>query len=74
MNTVANRESRSKRDRCDWKLDAYIFRRIDEIFGSRLTYQCCSYFSWRPNPFAEATDGFLPDWSSLSGFANPPGT
>jgi hypothetical protein len=29
LNTEADRESRSMMDRSDWKLDRYIFRRID---------------------------------------------
>ena len=82
LNTVADRESKSIRDRSDWKLDVNIFRRIDEIFGplevdlfaSRLTHQCCRYFSWRLDPYAEATDAFLQDWAAVRGFANPLGT
>ena len=80
LNTVADRESRCMRDRSDWKLDTNIFDRINQMFGplevvlfaSRLTHQCRRYFSWRPDPFAEATDAFLQDWSSVRGFANPP--
>ena len=40
--------------------------------ASRLTNQCRYYFSWRPDPFAEATDAFLQDWTTIKGFANPP--
>jgi hypothetical protein len=43
-----------------------------DLFASRLTSQCRRYFSWRPDPFAEATDAFLQDWTVLKGFANPP--
>ena len=43
-----------------------------DLFASRLTHQCQRYFSWRPDPFAEATDAFLQDWLGLKGFANPP--
>jgi hypothetical protein len=67
-------------DRSDWKLDRYIFKRINrrygpltvDLFASRLTSQCHRYFSWRPDPYAEATDAFLQDWSIEKGFANPP--
>ena len=40
--------------------------------GPRLTNQCHCYFSWRPDPYAEATDAFLQDWTAVKGFANPP--
>ena len=58
LNMVVNRESRSIWDRSDWKLDVNIFTRIDEIFFplevdlfvSRLTHQCCHYFSTESRP------------------------
>lgn len=37
-----------------------------------LTHQLPQYFSWKPDPLAEATDAFLQDWSALKGYANPP--
>ena len=56
------------------------FQRIDQTFGplkvdlfaSRLTHQCRRYFSWQPDPFAEVTDAFTQDWSTMNWFANPP--
>lgn len=42
-----------------------------DLFESRLINQCHRYFSWRPDPFVEATDAFLQDWR-MRGFANPP--
>ena len=42
-----------------------------DLFASRLTNQCHRYFSWRPDPFAEAVDAFLQDWRNMKGFANP---
>ena len=42
------------------------------LFASRLTHQLPHFFSWRPDPLAEATDAFQQDWSLLAGFANPP--
>ena len=80
MNDVADRELRSMKDRSDWKLNRSIFLEINEIYGplevdlfvSRLTNQCHHYFSWRPDPFAVATDAFLQDWTRVKGFANPP--
>ena len=44
------------------------------MFASRLTTQLKSFFSWRPDPEAEALDAFNQDWSTLRGrgYANPP--
>ena len=79
-NLVADTESRTIRDRMDWKLSPGIFDRVNLIFGplevdlfaSRLTYQLPCYFTWRPDPQAEATDAFQQNWGPLIGFANPP--
>ena len=67
LNCVADSESRHMKDQSDWKLDQETFMKINQRFGplevdmfaSRLTNQCPHYFSWRPDPFAEATDAFL---------------
>ena len=79
-NTIADMESRTVRDRSDWMLCPQIFRAIMEAFGpldvdlfaSRLTHQIPRFFSWRPDPLAEAVDAFQQDWGPLKGFANPP--
>ena len=68
------------KDQSDWKLDRQTFLRINDRYGPlevdlfvpRITNQCCRYFSWRPDPFAEATDAFLQDWTTMKGFAKPP--
>ena len=80
QNHIADAESRTMVDRSDWKLNPEIFREIDrtlgplevDLFASRLTAQCQAYFSWRPDPYATATDAFLQDWAQLRGYANPP--
>ena len=80
LNTIADQESRSVQDRCDWMLNPDIFQRIQELtgplevdlFASRLTRQLPQFFSWRPDPEATATDAFLQDWSQQRGYANPP--
>ena len=80
MNQVTDMESSSMKDRSDWKLDHSVFLKINKrygpvevnLFATRLTNQCCRYFSWRPDPFAEATDAFLQDCTTMKGFANPP--
>ena len=68
------------KDRSDWKLNPSVFQRIltlfpvlnVDLFASRLTYQLPRFFSWRPDPLAEATDAFLQNWTGLFGYANPP--
>ena len=81
MNQVADEESRTVRDRCDWMMHPQLFAEIKRKMGplqvdmfasSRLTHQLPCYFSWRPDPAAEATDAFSQDWSQLQGYANPP--
>ena len=79
-NIIADSESRVMRDRSDWKLNPTVFRRIQDslgplevdLFASRLTAQLPRYFSWHPDPQAEATDALLQDWRHLRGYANPP--
>ena len=80
LNQIADIESRTVRDRCDWMLNPVVFQRIltqmgpleVDLFASRLTRQLPRFYSWRPDPEAEATDAFLQDWSIIWGFANPP--
>ena len=79
-NTIADQESREMKDRSDWLLNREVFgmilRRFPslnvDLFASRLTFQLPRFFSWRPDPVAEATDAFQQNWKSLSGYANPP--
>ena len=79
LNTIADAESRTLTDRTDWKLNPIIFHKIDQLWGplevdpfaSRLSTQCQRYFSWRPDPSAEATDAFLQTWTHMRGYANP---
>ena len=61
-NTVADAESQTLRDRSDLRLCPCIFQAICEAFGSpevdlfasRLTHQVPRFFSWKPDPLAEA--------------------
>ena len=79
-NIIADRESRLTRDRCDWMLNPLVFQRIQQqmgplqtdLFASRLTKQLPSFFSWRLDPEATATDAFNQNWAQTRGFANPP--
>ena len=72
LNTVADTESRQMLDRTDWKLNPVIFQKINNLYGpldmdlfaSQLSTQCPHYFSWRPDPYALATDAFSPGLDS----------
>ena len=80
QNTITDAESRAQTDRTDWKLSPSIFHKIQEKFGplevdlfaTHLSVQCPHYFSWQPDPPAEATDAFLQVWTHIKGYANPP--
>ena len=79
-NTIADQESGEVKGHTDWLLNREVFRKIlhrfpclnVDLFASRLTYQLPRFFSWRPDPAAEATDAFQKNWKSLSGYTNPP--
>ena len=43
-----------------------------DLFASQLTNQCHGFFSWRPDPLAEATDAFCQSWVGMKAYANPP--
>ena len=82
LNTIADQESRVMRGRSDWMLNPRIFNKIQrkwgplevDTFASRLTTQLKRFFSWRPDPEAEALDAFNQNWGNLQGrgYANPP--
>ena len=82
LNTIADQESRVMRDQSDWMLNPRIFNKIQQIWGplevdmfaSRQTNQLKRFFSWRPDPEAEALNAFNQNWSNLQarGYANPP--
>jgi len=79
LNVIADMESRTMRDRCDWMLNPNIFNRIQsqmgpckiDLFASCLTRQLPRYYSWRPDLEAEGTDAISQDWSTTRGYANP---
>ena len=43
-----------------------------DLFATRLNHQLVNYASWRPDPFAQATDAFRPSWKGLNGYGFPP--
>ena len=79
LNTIANTESREMLDRTDWKLNPMIFQKFNncsgplemDLFASRLSTHCPLYFSWRPDPYAQATDAFLQDWTAMKCYSMP---
>ena len=79
-NVMADYLSRHLRDRTDWILDPSVFSCLNnqfgplqvDLFATRFSRQLLRFFSWRPDPEAEATDAFTQDWSSILGFAHPP--
>ena len=82
LNTIADQESWVMRDRSDWMLNPRIFKKIQQkwgplevdMFASRLTTQLKRFFSWRPDPEAEALNAFNQNWSNLQerGLCQPP--
>lgn len=76
----ADFKPRHLRDRTDWVLNPALFNLINQtwspllvdLFATRFSYQLPRFFSWRPNPEAEATDAFLQNWRNLQAYAHPP--
>ena len=68
------------RDRCDWIIYRKVFAQFQQaigllevdMFASQVTHELQRFFSWRPDPIAEATDVFAQSWRELWGYANPP--
>ncbi len=72
QNCTADRESRSVRDRSDWKLISQIFNKINRCYGPLEV----DLFASRLVPTllqlaAGSVDAFLQDCSLVKGFANP---
>ena len=80
LNVTADRESRTKHDNVEWKLDEQLFQKICEEFGkpevdlfaSRLNYQLEKYMSWKPDPQACAVDALCVSWKDIYFYAFPP--
>ena len=39
------------------------------MFATRLSTQLPRFYSWKPDPLAEATDAFSQQWGQLKGYA-----
>ena len=80
LNFTADFLSRHLRDRSDWILDEELFSMINstlgpldiDLFATRFSARLPGFVSRRPDPIAEATDAFLQDWSTFTGYAHPP--
>ena len=80
VNVEADFMSRTVVDRHDWQLSKTVFHQLNalwgplevDLFASRVTKQLARFFSWKPDPLAEATDAFKQSWRGFLGFANPP--
>ena len=61
-------------------LDPNIFQCLDKIWGplqadlfaTRFTRQLQRFYSWKPDPKAEATNALVQNWSGVKGYAHPP--
>ena len=77
MNITADFQSRTPNGSAEWRLDPSVFQAILQILGPctvdlRLNTQLEQYISWRPEPFAIATDALQVPWINLQGYAFPP--
>ena len=78
-NQIADRESRIYKDSSNWMLDKSVFRQLErvmgvthiDLFADRTNTQKHLYVSWKPDPFAIATDAFTITWNQVS-YAFPP--
>ena len=79
-NMVADQESLQVETSSEWMLHRAVFHWTQQILGpcqmdlfaTVLNHQLVNYASWRPDPFAQATDVFRLSWKGLNGYAFPP--
>ena len=79
-NEIADKESQTIQSSAEWMLNAQVFKCIMQVMGlcqidlfaTRLNHQLDYYVSWRPDPFAMATDAFQITWRNYQGYAFPP--
>ena len=80
LNTVADRESRAKPDSSDWHLNQKSFQMLMrdlgrctiDLFASRTNHQLPRFYSYKPDPEAEAIDALIQPWAGEIGYAFPP--
>lgn len=79
-NIQADTESRRKLDSSEWELDQEVFLKLMrlrgshevDLFASRLSTKLPRYYSWRPDPGAEAVNALTQNWTIIRGYAFPP--
>ena len=79
-NVGADRESRKQLGLAEWKLNRQLFVKINakwgpldvDLFAARHNHQLQRYFSYGPDPEAEAIDALAQDWRNLKRYAFPP--
>ena len=80
LNTIADRESRAKPDSSDWHLNQQSFQMLMrdlgqctiDLFASRTNHQLPRFYSYKPDPEAEAIDALIQPWAGEIGYAFPP--
>jgi hypothetical protein len=79
LNSLADLQSRWKRESSDWKLKTSIFSQLSELwapevdlFASHWNRQVARFMSWKPQPESVALDAFTQNWKNLKGYAFPP--
>ena len=79
-NTIADRESRVRREEDEWSLSdsasSWLFSKFGvpdiDLFASRLNYKVPVYVSWFPDPDSLSSDAFSMSWRGLRAYAFPP--
>ena len=77
---VADAESRQRFEPSDWKLHKGVFDQLQKVWGpynvdlfaAQHNRQLPRYFSFKPDPEAEAVDALAQCWSDLKTYAFPP--
>ena len=80
LNNRADSESRRNLDSSDWRLDVSVFNALMlkmgpcdvDLFAARHNAQLKRFYSYRPDPAAEATDALAQTWKQLTPYAFPP--
>ena len=79
-NVEADAESRRALDQSDWMLNQEIFQALEmkwgpfdvDLFAARHNKQLKRFFSFRPDPEAEAVDALAQSWTNSRPYAFPP--
>ena len=79
-NVGADRESRKQLGLAEWKLNQWLFSRINakwgplevDLFAARHNHQLQRYFSYGPDLETEAVDALAQNWRNLKPYAFPP--